>query len=144
MSTLPREYEPESVSQIMLRLQIQVQSVGDAYARIQDDLSSVQIALGLRSAKTPKMADIVRVTAAACRVTEAELLRGGNYPCYFAARALAMYLCRKMLLASLPMIGRHFDKHHTSVMHAIGRVVGNQTLKNLADEIEAKMLKDAA
>ena len=33
-------------------------------------------------------------------------------------RQMAMYLCREMTGASLPQIGRHFRRDHTTVLHA--------------------------
>lgn len=39
------------------------------------------------------------------------------------ARHIAMYLCKALTGASLPMIGRHFgDRDHTTVINAIQRV----------------------
>jgi chromosomal replication initiator protein len=33
-------------------------------------------------------------------------------------RQMAMYLCRELTQASLPQIGRHFQRDHTTVLHA--------------------------
>ncbi len=37
-------------------------------------------------------------------------------------RQVAMFLCRRLTDKSLPAIGTHFDKHHTTVIHAIRKV----------------------
>lgn len=38
-------------------------------------------------------------------------------------RHLAMWLCRKLTMASLPQIGRAFhDRHHTTIMNAIEKI----------------------
>ncbi len=38
-------------------------------------------------------------------------------------RQVAMYLCKRLTTASLPEIGREFgNKHHTTVMHSIGKI----------------------
>jgi chromosomal replication initiation ATPase DnaA len=38
------------------------------------------------------------------------------------ARHVAMYLCRTRTPLSLPALGRLFDRHHTSVMHAVRKI----------------------
>jgi len=37
-------------------------------------------------------------------------------------RQMAMYLCRELTQASLPQIGRHFQRDHTTVLHAQRKV----------------------
>ncbi len=37
-------------------------------------------------------------------------------------RQVAMYLCKSLTPASLPEIGRRFDKHHSTVIHSIKKV----------------------
>jgi chromosomal replication initiator protein len=40
-------------------------------------------------------------------------------------RQICMYLCKKLTRASLPQIGREFgNKHHTTVLHSIGKIEG--------------------
>lgn len=55
-------------------------------------------------------------------VTVAEL-RGGRGPnCLARARQVAMYLCRELAGLSLPVIGREFDRDHTTVLHAARKI----------------------
>lgn len=37
-------------------------------------------------------------------------------------RQIAMYLAKELTNASLPQIGRDFGKHHTTVLHAVGKI----------------------
>lgn len=37
------------------------------------------------------------------------------------ARAIAMYLVRKLTIYSLPEIGDHFNRHHSTVLHDIDK-----------------------
>lgn len=56
-------------------------------------------------------------------------------------RQVAMYLARKMVGASLKTIGRHFDRDHTTVMHAIRAVGANEKMLADANEIAAAIEK---
>jgi chromosomal replication initiator protein len=37
-------------------------------------------------------------------------------------RQIAMYLAKQLTDASLPEIGRQFEKHHSTVMHSIAKI----------------------
>jgi chromosomal replication initiation ATPase DnaA len=37
-------------------------------------------------------------------------------------RQVAMFLCRELTGASFPFIGKHFNRHHATVIHAIHQV----------------------
>lgn len=44
-------------------------------------------------------------------------------------RMVAMYLCRAYLHLSFPAIGRHFNRDHTTVMHAVTKVLEHPKFK---------------
>ena len=68
--------------------------------------------------------DVVRVTAAHYGVTVAQVLGGSRPPRLVEARAMAMFLARRLLRASYPEIGRELGKHHTTVLAAVAKAHG--------------------
>jgi len=52
----------------------------------------------------------------------AELRSRNNSKSVAMPRQVAMYLCKTLTHASLPEIGRSFDKHHSTVIHSIHRI----------------------
>ncbi len=56
------------------------------------------------------------------RVNPAELFSERRPRHVAAARQLATYLCRKMVRASYPAIGRYFGRDHSTVIHAVNTI----------------------
>lgn len=58
-------------------------------------------------------------------------------------RQIAMYLARKFTKASLPQIGMHFCKDHTTVLHACQRIealiASNEAVAASVSELEEKL-----
>ena len=67
-------------------------------------------------------------------------------------RQVAMYLCGELTKHSLPMIGRHFDRDHSTVIHARDKVVSlrisdpdfNAQVKRLHHHLAARVGLDDA
>ena len=109
------------------------------------DLGAAIDAVTSRRPPARACSPFLRMVCECLDVSPARLLSADRSAGIAADRHVAMWVVRQATGASYPELGLAMGgKHHTSVMHAIGRVAGDHTLKNLADEIEAKMLKDAA
>lgn len=67
---------------------------------------------------------IQTVVASAFGVGRDELLSDRREPRVARPRQVAMYLARDLTRHSLPHIGRHFGRDHTTVMHSVKRVEG--------------------
>ena len=66
---------------------------------------------------------IQRAVAEQFGMRVAELKQKNNSRSVVVPRQIAMYLAKQMTEASLPEIGRQFGgKHHTTVMHSIGKI----------------------
>ena len=74
----------------------------------------------------PGLYDIERAVCRRFSLTP-ERLKGGER-CHKVARPrqMAMYLARELTGASLPMIGRHFQRDHTTVLWAIRKIEAMQ------------------
>jgi len=68
------------------------------------------------------IADIQRLVAARMGVTMCDLLSDRQAPA--RSRQVAMWLARHTTLASLPAIGRAFNRDHTTVLQACRRIDG--------------------
>jgi hypothetical protein len=71
-----------------------------------------------------------------------DLVNGGNQANLVAARSEAMARCRWELGMSYPRIGRLFGRHHTTVIHAIGKYRQGQD-RPTAPNIEHAMIRRA-
>lgn len=88
--------------------------------------------------------EIQRVVADYHSVKIIDLKNRDNSKRVALPRQIAMYLCREILKASLPEIGRGFgNKHHTTVLHSIRKIEQlretdpkiNSTLNRLTDSL---------
>ncbi len=89
---------------------------------------------------------IQRVVADHFEMRVTELKAKNNSRAVVVPRQIAMYLTKHMTEASLPEIGRQFgNKHHTTVMHSIGKIEDqrrtdkdlDRTLAALQDELSS-------
>ena len=78
------------------------------------------------------MREIQEQTCASFGVTMDELLSASRAQPVAWPRQVAMYLSRELTDATLPAIGRAFNKNHTTVMHACRR-----TAERMAADREA-------
>ncbi|MQX36848.1 helix-turn-helix domain-containing protein [Roseospira navarrensis] len=69
----------------------------------------------------PSIAAIIDATAEAWGVTRRDLLADRRAQNLAVPRQAAMTLARDLTMASLPVIGRAFDRDHTTVLHAVRR-----------------------
>jgi chromosomal replication initiator protein len=65
---------------------------------------------------------IVKHVAEHYRIRPSELKATSNSRTVVIPRQVAMYLCKQLTPASLPDIGRAFNKHHSTVIHSIRKV----------------------
>lgn len=73
---------------------------------------------------------VVREVARGFNLTHHDLIGYDRHPHVCVARACAMAVVREATPLSLPAIGRVFGgRDHTTVMHAIRRVMGDETLR---------------
>lgn len=79
----------------------------------------------------PELSEITERVAQAFGTTELVLRSPLRDQQIAFRRQIGMYLCRSVGRASLPAIGRHFRRHYTTVIHAVG-------------VIERRMREDAA
>jgi len=71
---------------------------------------------------------IQQVVAEEFRLRLADLKVRNNSRKVVYPRQLAMFLCRELIGASLPEIGRAFGgKHHTTVLHSVGKIQERKT-----------------
>lgn len=86
---------------------------------------------------------IIATTASYFGVTVERLLAKDQRQPIATHRKIAMYLCRELLYASYPTIGKWFNRDHTTVMPAIKSIersigrVGGATTRFHIDQITA-------
>ncbi len=68
------------------------------------------------------LATIIVAVADHYQVAAAELVGPGREALVVLPRQVAMWLCMRRAGASLPVVGRAFNRHHTTVLHALHRV----------------------
>lgn len=71
--------------------------------------------------ETP-IARIKRITAAHFRIPIEEMVSERRARPAARPRQVAMYVSKRLTPKSLPEIGRHFDRDHTTVIHAVRKV----------------------
>lgn len=71
---------------------------------------------------------VVAEVARGFRVTTGEILGRGRARHVHAARVCAMAVIREWTGLSFPAIGRIFNRDHTTVMHAVRKVMGDPDL----------------
>lgn len=70
--------------------------------------------------------DIQRAVALDFGVTLTDILSDRRSPKVTLPRQVAAYLCRRITTRSYPLIGRQFDLHHTTIMHAVRQIERRQ------------------
>lgn len=82
--------------------------------------------------------NIQKVVAKHFDIELEDLLGKRRDPEFSHPRMIAMYLCRAYLKLSFPAIGRHFDRDHTTVIHAVTRVLEHPNFKEIMGELNKK------
>lgn len=72
--------------------------------------------------RTPSLHQVITAVAEEFGVTTTMLLNATRAPLPALARHAAMAMLRRLTLLSLPQIGRHMRRDHTTVLHGIRRV----------------------
>jgi chromosomal replication initiator protein len=65
---------------------------------------------------------IIRATATAYGFTVEDVLSPSRRQPLVLCRQISMYLCRELTDLSLPKIGEHFKRDHTTVLHSVEKV----------------------
>ncbi len=65
---------------------------------------------------------IIRTTAQAFGFSVEDVLSSSRRQPLVLCRQIAMYLCRELTDLSLPKIGEHFNRDHTTVLHSVEKV----------------------
>jgi len=65
---------------------------------------------------------IIRTTAQAYGFTVEDVLSSSRRQPLVLCRQISMYLCRELTDLSLPKIGEHFNRDHTTVLHSVDKV----------------------
>jgi chromosomal replication initiator protein len=65
---------------------------------------------------------IIRTTALAYGFSVEDVLSSSRRQPLVLCRQISMYLCRELTDLSLPKIGEHFDRDHTTVLHSVEKV----------------------
>lgn len=65
---------------------------------------------------------IIRTAASSYGYTPEDLLSPSRRQPLVLSRQIAMYLCRELTDLSLPKIGEHFNRDHTTVLHSVDKV----------------------
>lgn len=87
----------------------------------------------------PKMRDIKQVVARHYKVRVSDMESARRPRLLVRPRQVAMYLCKRMTLHSLPEIGRAFGgRDHTTVLHAVRRV------ESFIEAKDTRLLEDIA
>jgi chromosomal replication initiator protein len=65
---------------------------------------------------------IIRTTASAFGFSVEDVLSSSRRQPLVLCRQISMYLCRELTDLSLPKIGEHFNRDHTTVLHSVEKV----------------------
>lgn len=65
---------------------------------------------------------IIRTTASAYGFSVEDVLSASRKQPLVLCRQISMYLCRELTDLSLPKIGEHFNRDHTTVLHSVEKV----------------------
>ena len=65
---------------------------------------------------------IIRTTAQSFSFSVEDVLSSSRRQPLVLCRQVAMYLCRELTDLSLPKIGQHFNRDHTTVLHSVEKV----------------------
>lgn len=82
---------------------------------------------------------IIRIQKICCeefRVSLIDFLSERRCRDYVTPRHIAMWMCRRYTIASFPVIGRMFRKHHTSIINGVNTadrlIASKEAVKDLA------------
>ncbi len=97
--------------------------------------------------KSPKsVEDVIKTVAAELGVRKADIISEKRDRDISHARQVGMYIAREITDLSYPVIGRHFDKNHTSVIQACKRVKimmeENSEFRQMVNSISRKIEQD--
>lgn len=88
------------------------------------------------------MQQIVEAVSAAFGISVMDIYSARRMRPVAQARHVAMWLCRNCTSFTIPMIGRHFNRDHTSVMHAVrqtdARAAEDQAFAARVNELRAR------
>jgi chromosomal replication initiator protein len=73
-------------------------------------------------AQQPSIETIMKIVAPTFGVTQLDIVSHRRNPSALLARRTAMWLARRLTKHSLSEIGRHFNRHHTSVIESVMRL----------------------
>lgn len=65
---------------------------------------------------------VLRVVAAACHVTENQILEKRRTAAIVRARQVAAYVCREVSPFSYPELGAKLKRNHTTILHSVTRL----------------------
>lgn len=92
--------------------------------------------------------DVIAAVAHAYDLPAAMLRGERRWPTIAQARAVAMYVARKLTNESYPTIGREFRKHHTTVITAVRRIEAclktDAALRAMVEQVVGQVVRDAA
>lgn len=72
-------------------------------------------------AKTPD--DVILIVADYFKLNKSDITGSARQKEFLIPRQISMYLIRKELKASFEQIGEEFGRNHTTVMHAVGKII---------------------
>ncbi len=96
-----------------------------------------------RSSPAPSLSEVTVVVAAQFGLAAADLQGKSRKQAVARARAMAMYLARRLTSATITDIGRHFGRDHTTVIHACRvsqeRIRTDAAVRQVADTLTRKL-----
>lgn len=84
-------------------------------------------------------AAILHKVATHFETTPKSLTSKSNTQSIVLPRNIVMFLARRHTDMSLPEIGRQFNKHHTTVIHSINKIISQRSLEPKLDELLCRM-----
>lgn len=143
----PRDYSRQPLSRLdhLEATVVEMKVIQDAMLAERGKLAEEELDLTPR----PTMKLIKRVVGKHYNLSHDELISQRRLKPLVFPRQIAMHLCKRLTLKSLPEIGRHFDRRdHTTVMHA-NRKIANLRLVDLGldqllNELEKKIMETTA
>lgn len=96
-----------------------------------------------RSTPVPSLPDVTSAVAAQFGLTAADLRGKSRKQAVARARAMAMYLARRLTSTTITEIGRHFRRDHTTVIHACRvsqqRIQADAAVRQVADSLTRRL-----
>ena len=141
-AALPDETTPRAIESLMraLRLRCQVD------ARPVDTAMIAKVTSDTPVRKVLTLEQIVRVTGRHYSIPTKQIRGSSRHRTTVLARAVAMWLGRKLVGTSTHRLGKHFgDRDHTTVMHALAKidaaVQDDPTVRIAVESIEDRLLQ---